>query len=71
MPVNRVLLTPEEKRQRLRESQRKYYMKNRERIIAQQLAYKRSLDTQYTEAQKRSIYKQREKNKAKKLNNSL
>ena len=69
MPVTRVLLTPEEKRQQLRETQRKYYLKNKKRYLEYQRAYTASLDTTYTDARKRAIYKYIAKLKVSKLEN--
>ena len=66
MPLLRVLLTPEEKRQRTKELRHEYYLKNKEKYLEYQRAYRAMIGC-YTEAQKRSIYKQRAKIKAPKL----
>ena len=70
MPLLKVLLTPEEKRQRVKELKRQYYTQNRDRLLEYQSKYKASLETTYTPSQKRAIQKYQQKLKAKKLENS-
>ena len=53
MPLLKVLLTPEEKRQRVKELKHQYYIENRDRLLEYQSKYKASLETTYTPSQKK------------------